>query len=266
MIRRWDSVEAYAAYAAPLVKETKFTYSRSHDWDLGVSGHEAVIRAIEGDPEILGLATKVVDRIQLGAGEQMRMVTELDMAGTRVCVPSYLGGRPDCMARRVRAPRTTPHVSVYVGVCSSCGISADQLLQRGAALVGLLESLQTMQIGVDLYLFADTYGETDCDYYQVIQVESRPLDLSTAAFAIAHPAFGRNVTYGMADVEQKAGGRWPGSHDGSGIGTRYLQHLRDMFGMGPEDILVPSPHCTDPLIANPVEWVNERVQQLTGAP
>jgi hypothetical protein len=126
-------------------------------------------------------------------------------------------------------------------------------------ILALLEFLQLSQVSVGLFLLAETHGNTDGDLIQVIQVESSPLDLSTASFAIAHPSFARQLTYAMAYKMDGFNGMW-----GSLYNHRdYVKLLGKAIGMTELDVYVEPPKSWDQLIMNnPEKWLEQRIQTI----
>lgn len=275
----WESVHDYVTK----VDAELDGYGKSYhdgvgkEWDDGVKYTEAIRRAKEGDPAMVSPATDTMRRVAPIIDDNLRMCNLRTLCGTRVSVPDYLGGSPRCMVRRVKAPRMVPHVNLFVCIVSSCGLSAEKLLKRGATILALLEYLQACQIGVDLHLLVELDGDNDQtgDYVQCIRVESQPLDLSTAAFAIAHPAFARNVTYAYAQKFHGFCGGWPRNltHDwatgADGQPTKEQVRWFDMlrsFGVPIKDtdIYIPHAYMTDELMTQPEKWLEARIRSVVG--
>jgi hypothetical protein len=264
MLVRFDSVDAYIREVRKVGADRDESLGRN--WDMNVNGQEAARLAVEGDPSLVQQAEKIVDKhlaTRLAQGTGLAWTPAI--TGARVDVPAYLGGNPLNMRRRTKVERMASAVSIYVSNTCSYGISAEKMLHRGCVILALLSYLQASNITVDLYMLSETHGRTDGDFYQAIQVESRPLDLSTASFAIAHPAFARHTCYSYATIKDGFNGSWPRSYDnlgGSYQDPRYEAHVRTVLGMVPTDIYVPAVHYNDPLTETPERWLNERISQL----
>jgi hypothetical protein len=262
------------------------------DWDLGVSGARAADLAVNGDPTIVAEYAGNVERFSLDAATETRAAWLPSVTGGRVDMGAYLAGAPDCMRRRARREIETRHVSIYVSQTCSAGIRAETMRKRGAAILGLLDTLNALQVSVDLYLVIDLDGARsrndgtnshgraalrdadasalDGDATQVIRVESRPLDLSQVGFAIAHPAFSRNIGYRVATQYGYRGG-WSRTWDtcyahGGGAGLdRYVRIMREKLGADAHDLFVPPVSYHDEIIIDPARWIRERVTQVTRA-
>jgi hypothetical protein len=304
MILRWDSLGAYVRDEVAHVANVNVgmypasTWAQGRgagmgeDWDLGISGARAADLAVNGDPSIVAEYAGNVDRYTLDAANETRLAWLPSVSGGRVDMGAYLTGAPDCMRRRARREIQTRHVSIYVSQTCSAGISAATMRKRGAAILGLLDVLNGMQVSVDLYLVIDLDGARsrndgatlrgraalanadgsalDGDVTQVVRVESRPLDLSQVGFAIAHPAFSRNIGYRVAAQYGYRGG-WSRTWDtcgayaqGAGL-DRYVRIMREKIGADAADLFVPPVSYRDEIISDPARWIRERVTQVTRA-
>lgn len=287
-IERFDSVESYSrlALAKSLNKNNRninrannygysfnshnsnpyFCKSQGKEWDNGLSFQEAVSRGEKGDPGLVSSYIKDVDRLvnEFNFRDDFKNKYVSSVAGSRVSIPDYLFGSPRSMKRRAPQETTVRSVNIYVGLVCAAGIKAEQMLKRGSTILALLEFLQMSQISVELYLLVETHGETDGDLIQIINVQSHPLDLSTAGFAVAHPAFTRHVTYGMAYELDQFNGMWGSSHGIHGNST-YQDKLAKAIGMGENDIYIPPPVISDELIfKNPEAWLAQKIEKIRG--
>lgn len=266
IIKRYESVDAYLPEArAALARGARNAHRQSHgySWDLGVSCPEAIQRATYGDASLGRKVSDVVDRIAPSIGDDARMRFAPALAGSRVNVPAFLSGNPYAMRRRVRTESSVQHVAIYVELACSAGIEAEKMVARGATILALLESLQQRQVSVDLYLVCTLDAKNrSMDHYQVIRVESKPLDLSTAGFAIAHPAFTRNCCYATAEMDGYCGWWSPTTMRLGGTSTAYEAHFRELFELAPSDIYIPQTQSHDTLINDPTAWIETRLSQV----
>ncbi len=273
MIKRWDTVQSYVETVMAEVPPSLIASAyRDSYWDGDVSPKEAAERAIKGDLSLVESSTKVVDKIvaeKLLSVDRAKYVPGVQ--GTRVAVPDYLSGTPYCMRRRTRVPTLTRSVRIYVCMTSSCGVSATNLIVRGTTILGLLSFLQSCQVAVELYLVAQLAGRDDGAFYQVIKVESNPLDLSTACFAIAHPAFDRHLTHIYSHHVNKWSeygvpyGNWPKTFEmrTEDENNNHYKGLKKLLELGTTDVLVTSPLYSSALImTKPEEWLEKQLKQI----
>jgi hypothetical protein len=263
-LERYYGVENYASLVEDKIsKSSRYDgdYGYGNAWDSGVSFSKALQLAKEGDPSLVSQTSDTVDKLvnefQMREEPKNRYLNAV--AGSRVSVPEYLGGSPLCMKRKMKQEMAVRSINIYVATTCSAGIDAKDMIKRGITILALLEFLQMTQIAVQLFLTAETHGRTDGDLIQVIQVESSPLDLSTASFAIAHPAFARHITYFMAEKLDGFNGSW----GASALYPNYIDKLRGVLGMEEADIYVPAPKSWDNLIiSHPEKWLEERIAKI----
>lgn len=259
-IERFESVPSFCAHVRKIgVRES----GNGHEWDLGVSGPEALKRGEMGDPTIATETSAIMDRIVPSFREEEASRWVAAPMGTRVSVPEYLGGNPMCMRRRAKRETTARHLSIYVDLGCAAMVGASHMMKRGATILGFLEWLTRHGINVDLYLVSGAGTREVQDLYHVVRCDTRPLDISVSGFAIAHPAFARHVAF---SAETPYGFR--GAFSASSVKYRrdpqgYERFMRGLLDMQPGDIYVPESYAYDPLVTDPVKWVEERVSQIS---
>lgn len=266
-LERYDSIEGYAKLVAKESSKShgssEYTGYNHSSWNDGVSFKKSIQLAIEGDPALVSKYTEFVDKLvnDFTINQDVRKRYVSAVAGSRVSVPEYLGGSPYCMKRRMPREISTRSVNIYVSTTCSAGVDAANMLKRGATILALLEYLQQVQVSVKLYLLAETHGRTDGDLIQAIQVQSHPLDLSTAGFAIAHPAFARNITYEFARITDGFNGDWGAASKK----PNYVEKLRKLLGMQEKDIYIGAPKSwLETIMKEPEKWLAENIQTIKG--
>jgi hypothetical protein len=282
IVRRFNSVYDYVQVMKPIIARTGGSEQNDQSWSDNVSTHEAMRLAVEGMPGLASKMSGIVDHLwRTDISADRRKKYRPSLAGSRVSVPEYLGGSPTCMRQRMNADTAVQAITMYVNMTCSHNISASDMLKRGATILSLLEWLQATGTTVDLYLINDIeagYAKLEDpesgakerekrDLVQVIRVESRPLDISTASFAIAHVAFVRQICY-QAGKDLDWRGMWPNAmrtlegYGRFGSSPEYKQHLAELIDMQPGDLYIPSVQSGDPIISRPGEWLQARIKQL----
>lgn len=261
-VERFDSVAEFMAKARKTVKDHHAASYKSDDWSLGLSWEEAYKKTEEGDPGMAERTAETIEAINLGLGPVERAAAIPSVAGYRVVVPDFLGGNPRSMRRRAPQEQIRQHVTIYVGIYASAGVPASLLMKRGSAILALLEALAMRRVGVDLYLLGEQ-GESRLhgDCYTVVRVENRPLDLSTAGFAVAHPAWARQVAldYSIEAYQTPRSGPWPRNYRQAS----YEEELRRVVEMPEGALYIKSAYLDDGAIwERPEKWVRERLVQF----
>lgn len=240
-------------------------------WDNGLGWNKTVEYSRKGDMSMVTAAEVELDKLSLSTGEGERLSYVPAVAGQRVCVPDYLSGSPTAFRKRTKRASTVLHVDIYVFNVSSAGIGASTLLKRGLTILALMQALQARNISTGIFLVTDLDGRTDDgDITTVIELETKPLDLSLSGFAIAHPAFARNLTYSYAENFGFAGG-WSATYEKCG-GHReadkgykkYISAMRTKLGAAASDVFIPPVSLYDTLVTDPERWLQERLDQLAG--
>jgi hypothetical protein len=287
-ILRYDSPAAYmAAHTRDAEKVVLhrskgcISWDRSGGlaWDGGISGVGALRTAREGHDDIAVAVNAEMREIDATIGTGERKAMTYDVVGSRVCVPSALAGSPRPFRRRVTRNDACRRVGIWYNAVSSASINARYLIQRGAAVLALVEQLQRLGITTDLYLVHDAEAgpEKEADNpdgaHTIIRLETRPLDLATTGYMLAHPSFIRNVIYSVTttlfDWRGGFGGPQYRMHNGHNYGVSsdashpYVMALAELYGMQKGDIYIPGAMAGDELISNSEAWLNRVIATVT---
>lgn len=140
---------------------------------------------------------------------------ESDVAGFAPNVPAHLTGAPDSMFTMVDQPASDRllRVAVHVGRVGSATQSA--ILNRGAAIMAVLDQLTKEGYSVELWALwrNDDYG-IGCSIETCIKHSTDHWSPESVAFALAHAAFQRRLCWRVAesiDTAEHAHG------DGAGV-------------------------------------------------
>lgn len=111
-------------------------------------------------------------------------------------VPAYLAGHPQAMRRRKRAPSDVAPIGVFVDLFASAAFDHKAILARGAAVLALVRILTAMR-PVSLYVgcATTTWNRSGGSGFVGAKIDTTPLDLAHAAWAICGPGFLRQVIF-----------------------------------------------------------------------
>lgn len=163
------------------------------------SYEEAVNLALEGWPEGLALANAMRAHIsaKVNAGLPTRPVLRRDVAGAGVDVGAYCAGQPDCMYDFETEPAQGLITRILLNVTPSCGIASDVILARGAAVVALVDALETCgrRCEVSIALAASQVSGPDWRWQAttLLKAADQPADLDKLAFGLSHPSVYRRL-------------------------------------------------------------------------
>lgn len=220
---------------------------------MGVTHNQALELATAGDPSLVNEADVMLQHFERQLGVSLNPTWARDVVGSRVDVPAYLAGAPNCFRRRVKREREAFRtVRIYVNGAMSFSVSAKDAMKRGIAILALIRQLQASRVHVECYVTADGYAATSL-HCQAVRLPD-PLDLSTHAFLLAHPAFFRHIMHAMVTHLDK-------QHHSLSLVTN--SEIRKTYGMNPKDIYCPFLSFDDPAISDPERWVQEHVKAAT---
>lgn len=171
-------------------------YGFGQSWDLGHgydgARHMAETGWEDGVQQLAALAA-VVPTATLAT-------RSYSVAGMFPDVPRAVAGDPFNMVRRgkVQAPR--PTVTIAVNTRVSCAVSAKEAANFGAAMVALVDRLETNGVRVELLgLMATSLKRRFAASWTIKRAQDH-LDLGAVAFSLAHPGMFRRL--GFAAMER----------------------------------------------------------------
>lgn len=223
-------------------------------------GHKTRIRQYTqtGMPEILAKAESIMDSLTDCTLESHAFVHSPDVWGQRLAMGEWLAGSPTCFRRKKKVATDVAPMNVYVGQFASCGISTESLINRGIAILALVGKLSQIR-PIDLWLVTESKKSYDGPNVTVaIRVETRPLNLSQASFCLGHPMFFRCFTFGYLEFQMGAYHTIPAPYNAKC--PKEVQPYKDALEVMESDLYIPGSHLySDPIISNPVEWINTQL-------
>lgn len=129
-----------------------------------------------------------------------------DYSGDSVDMGRYMSGDPECMMDYVTEPqaRMGRVIKVMVNVANSARITPKQIMDRGVVVVALLDVLNKLGVGVELWTemaIADKHVDEGKRFSQLVKIHdsSEMLDVDSTMFAIAHPSMLRRIGFGSIE-------------------------------------------------------------------
>lgn len=215
-----------------------------------LSYRQVIETARTGDPAIVAKAEKLLDSFLDASSQITERQWEASPYGAYPVVPEYLTGFPDPM--RCLTPRDceSSPAEIWVDLSCSAGVSYDTLEKRGIAVLALVMKLQAIR-PVDLYLCV---GSQTNGVAVALHVNTRPLDLATAAFMMADGQFCRLP---MAAILRNASGGYWGS-------VPNEETFRKWFGIPAESLVISALHLhySSECMRDPVGWVNKQLRHF----
>ena len=229
------------------------------DWTDGESWTSAMHKMAYGDDTYAAMADKLLDEIaEVSEGIPVREWNPSPM-GAYAVVPEFIMGFPTCMRTIAPSGELSPVKIVVSSTCSG-GIDKSTMTKRGVAILALVRKLQMLR-PVELYILVEGNDEKESDnLFQLIRLDTKPLSVAHACFALANVGFARQLTYAHMHHYHGWHGDWPRSYRHSD----YEAIVRRECEMSPEDLWIKSSHMFDSLLAdNPVAWVNQQIARYS---
>lgn len=123
--------------------------------------------------------------------------------GAFPCIPAYAAGVPENMFVPLDdgASNAKPIVRIAVNVVCSGWVDAQDIINRGAAVVALIDKIQSEGQRVELIAFCHIEGRNDDRIIASVTVK-RPeevVDMDRIGFAIAHPSMLRRAMFRVVE-------------------------------------------------------------------
>lgn len=254
-MKRFDSWSDFVtACDTSEVRGTKYGRDESRDqWYGGLSFNKALRLARTGDESTVERATALLDKLEAVEDGLPTRQWSASPYGAYPCVPDYLAGMPDCMRTLAPTGDVAP-VSIYVSTSVFAGFGADQVLRRGVATLALALKLQQVR-PVDIFIVGELDGNENGSSFLVIPLDSRPLCLAQAAYALTNVGFARRLQYGYAMAH---------------LGYKYGGYSRVPYSVaypiGKDDLYVPTLKDGDTTMndeADAVRWINQQIKRYS---
>jgi hypothetical protein len=227
-------------------------------WTANLSFDKAMKTALAGDSSYVAGAEQYIDKVDAALPQTVNYETVRSPFGYRVNVGDWLAQSPTPMRRRLKRITEVSPIKIVVSLTSSAGIDADTMKRRGEAILAFLLKVQQIR-PVDLYTLIELDGETDGSQYLMIRQESRPLNISQAAFCLCNVGFARHG-YNYADLDGFLGS-WPAGYYANS--NEYATMRRERLGLNPQDIVIKEAYMTDPIITNPELWIKTELAKIS---
>lgn len=232
------------------------------DWSSLSCGGESVADTLRyarhGKVDIVPAAERLIERLS-AVCEPAIAIWQPDVSGAYPIVAEFLAGRPDCMRRRVAAPDERAPINIHVSVSASGAISAEQIEERGAVILALV-LLLSRQRPITLNVLEIGRQANGSDSVLSVPVNCHPLDIATAAYALTSAAFFRRLILGVHCAINPSARSFPVDFATNRDGC--MRRICCELGGDPErDLIIAGAHVSDPLLTNPVAWVQQQLDR-----
>lgn len=255
---------------ANLAKSVPDKTGNDRDWLGGMDYREACNAAWTGYQAGVAESDAYLSRFEDMEFGSRRWSTIDAVSGGAPNIGAYLAGSPLSMRRRTRQITEGAPLTIFCDVVSSAIVDAKDLKKRGAAVLALARMLGTAR-PVTVYMVGATKPRNHSETAFCMVRLDNPLDLSRAAFMLAHPAAARGLLYNLcyraiAPYANGERGQW--AYDDV---EKYRKNGARLYAKAinadPLDCLfMPPVFANDEAIDNPEKWLRATLTQYGGAP
>jgi hypothetical protein len=265
----FDSFGEFVAHCDKLPNSSRLNDGRMYDakWQDGLDFNQAVSKATTGDLSRVAASDALMSKLEnLLDFDTSQMQTVDAMTGGIPNVAAYLAGSPINMRRRQRVMSQAAPLNVIVDLGSSAGISSEQLARRGATILAFVR-IMSAQRPVNLYLataFSPNSARESTVAGVAVRVDTSPLDLARASYAISGAAFPRHMMYSALIHETKCNNHdsLPFPYNDVSFYRRNLHAFWERFvSVDSEETAVIGPLYLTDDFADPEKWLREMVGQ-----
>ncbi len=266
MIERWASLGDFARRAARVPRQNRIGGDGSYG-DMGATSYDECVRkSLTGDDRLVSKAAALYDLID-SAVEVPMPAYQPSVYGAYPCVPEVLAGEPQCMRLMKPQYSATSPITIMVATDPACGVNEPMMVTRGIAIIALVMKLNQIRPIKLTLLSENVCGFNPAEEHLIaVDVDTQPLDLATACFAIAGSGWARHLAFSVVkDLGHRVA--WPSLHSTD----LWIPHLHKIGILQSQDLFIPAARVEGDgdgdlykdIYSNPVAWVNRQVARLT---
>ena len=227
VVRVWDSFADYVETARQTVnygsehRNGQSSFHAEKNWYGTETFEEALALAENGYDEVRPHVDALVSKMEakIAPSLQPAFTSYFDVSGGSVDVGRYMDGEPECMieTRLIEIAKPGRVITLLVSGGYLGSASTEDILARGAAIVGLCDSLQRMAHETEIWMEKSSQGGvTDATLTHLVKLKNagEPFNIDVLMYAIAHPSCHRRLTFSIR--EQEPNGKRFGISKGTG--------------------------------------------------
>lgn len=232
----------------------RFNYSNSlaESVELCQHGWQAV------RPDVDKLLGVLEERLTDAFGSYF--VTEYQTSGAVVDMGRFVTGEPECMLEFVQEPQARMGRVVKIVVNASCSWNIDQqlILNRGVAILALIDTIHKMGVGIELWWEESASAAIHFTNLIKLHDSSEPMDIDAIMFALANPDMLRRLQFSVQEQHPLANKMGVGAGYGSPQDLWSVRHKFTDYDVVVEKLQ----NANDELASNPLEWVMSTITGL----
>ena len=224
--KEFDSISAIARYCDTteqhrLCARFSTDHSSNADWDLRTNFDDALKMASEGGLWEQGAKDLMKSHIEMAAMKDGRVSSDdYSVVGHTLDIGAYLANQPDCwIGEGEDESVSNPIITIGVQCGRSGGCTSGPIMNRGAAILSVIDSLESQNHRVELSaLWCNQGSGATTNFRTVVKAAHDSWSPAAVAFALCHPAFNRRLMFNVAETfgelnEFTSNGYGVGLHD-----------------------------------------------------
>jgi hypothetical protein len=213
---------------------------RRHSWDNGMDYDAALACALDGGWWEEG--AEQMKQAQLKGAEFMNTIDapeiEFDVTGRYLDMDEYIAGEPECWGTIEDQEQELRVIRVGFSAFMCADVPAKQAINRGAALLTVIDELEAQGNRVELVAgFHQKSSKEWTDGRILIKSANEHWSPSSVAFAMCHPAFSRRLGFRWLEAHPDTSHMTRGGY-GHGMTNKEMDNTYDVyfdyFYKGPE--------------------------------
>lgn len=147
---------------------------------------------------------------------------ESDVCGFAPNVGGYLAGTPECMFTQVQAPTSERLLKVAVHVGRYQGCEQSTILNRGAAIMAVLDQLSREGYAIELHaLWRNANDGRGASIETIVKHSGDPWAPESVAYALCHASFQRRLCWRTMESMRNGGAWLAGGGYGNGKSANF---------------------------------------------
>lgn len=230
--RQFDSLESMLVKAEAPTDMPQYARSSETRGERDWSGTDSLAEAFklarfgwpEGREKMQPMKRRVEELVRQRVNSRQEVLW--DVAGSVVDVGRFCGGEPENMMYFEPMPTDGKGriVKLSVNVTASAGIKAENIFWRGAAIIALVDLLESNGFSVEIEACDGRRGGgMKLEYRVPVKVPGYALDEDRLTFVLASPAFLRRILFAVNEREPEAVRRAIGIGGGYGVPCEVTQ-------------------------------------------
>ena len=245
--RLFGDLTELAEYAA----QERFATRGGTAWSGGTL-RECVRRTRDGDATLVAQSEALMAKFEGLVFPTHRREWVADVTGYVPNVPAHIAGHPASMRRRAKREAEAAPVAVFVDIFASSSFSHSDIMTRGAAVLALARILAGYR-PIELYVaFASRRRDDNAAGCVAVKIDTAPLDLAHAAWALCGVGFLRQVMFSALEGVFPSNPFPPLRESISNIAAEMLPHGTDVIAVN---------GVVSDVTSDPARWITERIRE-----